>query len=1105
MPKPYCLLAGSLFSIDRLFPPNGHEQWPPTAIPWTAALTAEILLLLHFNHYLLLGIDDLMSMFSVVLYFALFASAVAQSTTSSVVCVAGQCLQGSSNISIGAKLSQGSSSVLLLPGQYTDTTNPQLLHTLLTSSSSTLSPASGFENATLSLPLNLQLQPGLSIYSAPRYSGQSAFSALPSVPIANTSTPLAANSLVPSTNVWVAVSAGASNSRIILWEAVPDVSQITSQPLSLLDMQSNACSPACSGQGVCSSSGTCVCPEGFAGSSCETCAKGFFGPTCQPCPDNCTTCDEGISGSGQCLVPAVANAPSTCNCLNGQCGSTGQCTCNPGWTTGDDGTSCAKCSPGFFLTSTGDCEVCQLGCSSCADQSGTCTTCASGFTLDASDKTKCDPLPTINSAGVQCPDGSFSDSGTCQKCSGACRTCKGPSSNDCLLCAAGTYMFNGACVSVNTDGVCQGTNGMVADNNKNECETCGAKCTSCTIPNFDVASTISQAQCTGCLPGSVLSKGKCVSSCPAGTFVSPQDNLTCIPCSTSCGTCVGTANFCLTCPPGQLASGGQCVSTCPSNTFTSDGSCVKCHPDCATCSGPSFNQCSTCNSARPVLTSGRCLPTCTKSQYFDTTSSSCQACDSSCSSCSGPGANRCLACASSTQVLRAGTCVSANCNSSSNVIPGLGVCLSELVVVPTVSGTAAPLPSITGLSDPIVINTRRGLEWWQILLMALGCAFIFVVVVMCARRRAKNQRAKRTAMFAEAKRLNNPRTWRQKLVRMGEKLFGHRGNKLQKGVIPVAYNRYNDPRSSVYSDNLDKDIKMTNLGAPSMRSGGSDTLKVAPAPPRRVPVPGINTKKPKDAVDQVLDSYFDDDNHSAYTRSSRAPSSLPGLAEREHAYKKSQLRVEQNSLYHETTDRLPRQPQPRQMLRREPSTASRYSTSTFGQSMRRRDLTGVGAGKAKEGVLVDFDDEEEERSPTLPLQNVLATRLTPPPTEAQAYANSVRPQYTGSSQTYQPQQYLSATTSSPALVPQMTMNLPTTNGSFMPISVTLTPNTTGGQGSYWMTPVTAQAQQAVLPATTLQPQQQQQFLHMPAQDTVVLQPMNTGGSFSRNPFRQGMY
>ena len=56
---------------------------------------------------------------------------------------------------------------------------------------------------------------------------------------------------------------------------------------------------------------------------------------------------------------------------------------------------------------------------------------------------------------------------------------------------------------------------------------CGAKCTSCKIPNFNVASTVAQLQCTGCLPGFFLSQGKCVESCPSGTFVSSQDNLTC--------------------------------------------------------------------------------------------------------------------------------------------------------------------------------------------------------------------------------------------------------------------------------------------------------------------------------------------------------------------------------------------------------------------------------------------------------------------------------------------------------------------------------------------------------------------------------------------------
>ena len=146
---------------------------------------------------------------------------------------------------------------------------------------------------------------------------------------------------------------------MIFWDSVPDVSQLPSGASALsqlLDIQSSACSPPCAGAGVCTASGTCVCPTGFNGTSCETCAPGFFGPTCQACPADCASCDDGMTGTGRCLEPVIQNLPSTCNCLNGSCGSNGQCTCIPGWTTADNGTACAKCADGFFLNSDGSCE-----------------------------------------------------------------------------------------------------------------------------------------------------------------------------------------------------------------------------------------------------------------------------------------------------------------------------------------------------------------------------------------------------------------------------------------------------------------------------------------------------------------------------------------------------------------------------------------------------------------------------------------------------------------------------------------------------------------------------------------------------------------------------
>jgi hypothetical protein len=221
------------------------------------------------------------------------------------------------------------------------------------------------------------------------------------------------------------------------------------------------------------------------------------------------------------------------------------------------------------------------------------------------------------------------------------------------------------------------------------------------------------------------------------------------------------------------------VTSCPTNTVSSSGACLPCHPDCASCSGTSFNQCSSCPSQLPVLTNGRCLPTCSKGQFFDTTSSSCQPCDGSCSSCSGSGATNCLACSQSSQVLKGGSCVAANCNGTSSVVPGLGVCLSTLVSVPaTGTGNSPPLPSISGLSSPTAQPIRRGLAWWEILLMTLGCAFIFMVILMFWRRRARKQRAKQTAQFASAKALDRKDNWRWKLVRFGERLFGHSPSKL---------------------------------------------------------------------------------------------------------------------------------------------------------------------------------------------------------------------------------------------------------------------------------------------------------------------------------------
>lgn len=362
--------------------------------------------------------------------------------------------------------------VQLLPGQYSSSTNPQLLHSLLTDSSTQYTPSPGFNSSSASsssLPFDVALQPGFSIYSSPLYGGQASFAPLPQN-ATNTSSGFSASSLAISDGVWLAVKAGTSQSRMILWDSIPDTTQINGLTgLTLVDMQSSSCSTPCSSAGLCTTSGKCSCFAGFTGESCETCAPGFFGPTCQACPANCTSCDQGISGSGRCLTPIVSNPPSSCNCLNGQCQSNGQCTCNSGWTAASNGTACAACATGFFQDSNGDCSKCELGCDQCESGSGICTACASGFTQDANDRTKCNAATSVTTSGTQCPDGSFSNGTACAACSTSCTTCNGPTSNDCIVCANGQYKLNGTCVTTDTNGVCSGSS-MIANNNKHECD-----------------------------------------------------------------------------------------------------------------------------------------------------------------------------------------------------------------------------------------------------------------------------------------------------------------------------------------------------------------------------------------------------------------------------------------------------------------------------------------------------------------------------------------------------------------------------------------------------------------------------------------------------------
>ena len=216
--------------------------------------------------------------------------------------------------------------------------------------------------------------------------------------------------------------------------------------------------------------------------------------------------------------------------------------------------------------------------------------------------------------------------------------------------------------------------------------------------------------------------------------------------------------------------------------------------------------------------------------------------------------------------------------------------------------------------------------------MALGCAFIFMVFLMCWRRRARKQRANKTKQFAMAKKLDDPKSWRQRLVRFGERLFGH----TSKNKFAGHYTYNTDQQGYLGDTKKGGDIALRDLE--EQRRFRDDSKRP--------------TAYRDDDLDGIVGAYeYEQSVRSSPSEYSRFYRQQPhndrsAQLDREYSRLRQQKPREEDilesiasrSIYSQVTGSKKRAPEPRLPVRNFPG--SRFSASTSsGSSNRSRTLT----------------------------------------------------------------------------------------------------------------------------------------------------------------------
>lgn len=384
---------------------------------------------------------------------------------------------------------------------------------------------------------------------------------------------------------------------------------------------------------------------------------------CSACRDGsaCSLCAAGhvwLEAKGACVVECSAGqyydlASSGCHSCDSSCHectgpSTKECSSCSRTEYFYNGSCVITCPEGFF-SSRRLCKRCHDSCRTCsAPDDNNCHSCRTGHLL--TEHNKCVEAPACVKGFVD------TVSGACSPCHVSCDACDGSTAEDCLACPLPRLLVSGRCVQTCPDGYFErrlqqqqaataASTAMAADG--------PSECAACYSPACSHCTGNTSSDCMACSPPNSLTRPSAGCdrwNCSRSTFLASTGG--CQTCHKSCAECLGPLDTdCLSCPAGLALHQGRCVVSCPAGSYTASRPghhvplCLACHSTCKTCSGASKKECLDCTDGM-ILKDSRCIvpPTCYSKQYYQPTAKECQPCDSSCATCTGPAPSECLTC-----------------------------------------------------------------------------------------------------------------------------------------------------------------------------------------------------------------------------------------------------------------------------------------------------------------------------------------------------------------------------------------------------------------------------------------------------------------------------